>query len=227
MTNSHNELYNLTIEQRLTNELRELVINGEFEPGARLQYRTLAARFGVSITPIRAALRDLGNEGLVEVRPNVGVRVTELSVEELEEVYLTRIGLEPWLARQGAPRLTDSQLETMPGRLAALKIATDEGDAHGTLDAGWRLREVCYEAAGRARVLLSARALYNRARRYNRTTLASPARFDETAKASQVFFDACMKRDGGAASEAVRVALERSFDDIAQGLDASLGTRID
>jgi DNA-binding GntR family transcriptional regulator len=64
------QVYNSTLEQRLTGALRDLVISGELEPGFRLRYRELAKRFGVSTTPVRAAVRDLANEGLAVVRPN-------------------------------------------------------------------------------------------------------------------------------------------------------------
>ena len=79
----------------------------------RLRYRELADRFGVSVTPVRIALKELSSEGLVELRPHAGARVSQLSGEELEEVMLTRASIEPWLALKGAGRLTDADLEEL------------------------------------------------------------------------------------------------------------------
>ncbi|WP_423169247.1 GntR family transcriptional regulator, partial [Stenotrophomonas geniculata] len=78
-------------------KLREAIINGSLHPGDRLTYRDLAQRFGVSVTPIRIALRELSNEGLVEMRAHTGTRVSPLSGDELEELFATRIGIEGWL----------------------------------------------------------------------------------------------------------------------------------
>lgn len=176
----------------------------------------------MSTTPIRAALKDLANEGLVEIRPNVGARVTELSLEELEEVYLVRIGIEPWLARLGAQELSEAELEEMELRLRDFEVAVSERDPDATLDGGWRVREICYKAASRTRVLENARTLFNRARRYNRITLMSSSRFDETSAGIHDFYEACRVGDGATASEVVREALQRSFEHIAQGLDDSV-----
>ena len=210
--------YNSTLEQRLTGALRDLVISGELEPGFRLRYRDLAKRFGVSTTPVRAAVRDLANEGLAVVRPNAGAHVAYLTLDELEEVYLVRIGLEPWLARVGAPRVSDEQLETIETRLKDFEKLAAKRDREGVLNAGWRVREPCYLAADRSRVFESARMLYERAQRYNRITLIAPSRFDESSNAARGFYEACAARDGARAGDEIRRMLERSLEDIAQRL---------
>ena len=210
--------YNSTLEQRLTGALRDLVISGELEPGFRLRYRDLAKRFGVSTTPVRAAVRDLANEGLAVVRPNAGAHVAYLTLDELEEVYLVRIGLEPWLARVGAPKVSDDQLVIIETRLRDFEKLAASRDLEGVLDAGWRLREPCYLAAERSRVFESARMLYERAQRYNRITLIAPSRFDEASGSARGFYEACAAHDGVRAGDEIRRMLERSLEDIAQRL---------
>jgi DNA-binding GntR family transcriptional regulator len=215
------QVYNSTLEQRLTGALRDLVISGELEPGFRLRYRELAKRFGVSTTPVRAAVRDLANEGLAVVRPNAGAHVAYLTLDELEEVYLGRIGLEPWLARVGAPRLSEEQLALIETRLKDFEELAASRDRDGVLNSGWRLREPCYSAAGRSRVFESAKMLYERAQRYNRITLIAPSRFDESRNSARGFYEACVARDGARAGDEIRRMLERSLEDIAQRLPES------
>jgi DNA-binding GntR family transcriptional regulator len=86
-----------TVEQVVLARLRRSILDGTLAPGARLRYRQLAEQFGVSVTPVRVALKELAGEGLVELRPHAGASVSALSVEELEEVLLTRTSLEPFL----------------------------------------------------------------------------------------------------------------------------------
>jgi DNA-binding GntR family transcriptional regulator len=170
---------------------------------------------------VRAAVRDLANEGLAVVRPNVGAHVAYLTLDELEEVYLARIGLEPWLARVGAPRVSDEQLAIIETRLKDFEKLAASRDRDGVLNAGWQLREPCYLAAERSRVFESARMLYERAQRYNRITLIAPSRFDEASKSARGFFEACAAHDGARASDEIRRMLERSLEDIAQRLPDS------
>lgn len=217
------EDYSWTIERRLTEDLRDLIIAGDLEPGTRLQYRPLAARFRVSITPVRAALRDLAKEGLVEIKPNVGAHVTALSRDELEEIYLARIAYEHWLTHLGVPRLTNEQIHRMSEVLIELDNVVQLRQMDATLDTGWRLREACYEIASRPKVLMTAQSLFKRAGRYNRRTLAREERFDETQETSHAFYEACVLRDPIGAADAVRLALQRSLIDIGRQLDSEQG----
>ena len=73
-----------TSAQRAAGALRELILRGEFATGTRLGEVELAERLGVSRTPVREALTRLAAEGLVELVPNRGARVSSWTVAELE-----------------------------------------------------------------------------------------------------------------------------------------------
>ena len=83
--------------------VRELILRGEFPAGARLGEVELAERLGVSRTPVREALGRLAAEGLVEIVPNRGARVTSWTVAELEGVFDLRVALEPRLTALAVP----------------------------------------------------------------------------------------------------------------------------
>ena len=68
-----------TVEQIVAARLRRSILDGGLAPGARLRYRQLAEQFGVSVTPVRVALKELSSEGLVELRPHAGASVSALS----------------------------------------------------------------------------------------------------------------------------------------------------
>src|SRR3546814_14997852 len=74
--------------------LRELIIEGELSAGIRLNERALCERLGVSRTPLREAFRLLASEGLVEIQPNRGARVTVLSENDIRESFTVLGGLE-------------------------------------------------------------------------------------------------------------------------------------
>jgi len=93
--------------------VRELILHGEFPAGARLGEVELAARLGVSRTPVREALGRLAAEGLVEIIPNRGARVTSWTVAELEGVFDLRTALEPRLTALSVPHATEADVATL------------------------------------------------------------------------------------------------------------------
>ena len=91
-----------TSAERAAASVRELILSGDLPGGARLAEADLAARLGVSRTPVREALTRLGAEGLVEHSPNRGARVATWSRDEIEAVFELRSALEPRLTALAA-----------------------------------------------------------------------------------------------------------------------------
>jgi DNA-binding GntR family transcriptional regulator len=199
-----------TVEQAVIRDLRELIAGGTLEPGIRLRYRELAAQFGVSVTPVRIALRDLAQEGLVELTPHGGARVTPLSIEELEELYAARAGLEGLLAYLGTERLDDEGLALTRSRLTELVRRAKRDDRRGYLEMLWAYRLPCYTSAERPRLLERVSLLRRRAARYNQLTLADTGRFAGSLAFQKRFYDACAARDRDAAEVVVREAMDWS-----------------
>jgi len=86
---------------------------GTLAPGQRLQEGALAAKFGISKTPVREALARLAHEGLVEVYPRIGYAVTQLGAEEIEDLFEFRKILEGAAAELAARHVTESELERL------------------------------------------------------------------------------------------------------------------
>jgi len=83
--------------------LRERILDGEFKAGFPLRQDALASEFGVSRIPIREALMQLEAEGLIKIHPHRGAIVSELSTEEVQELFALRALLEPRLLRIPLP----------------------------------------------------------------------------------------------------------------------------
>lgn len=89
------------------NQLRKAIIDGEYPPGAPLRHSELTDAFGVSLIPIREAIRKLEVERLVTSIPNRGAWVAPISLEDVRDVYDTRVVLEVEALRRAWPRLSD------------------------------------------------------------------------------------------------------------------------
>ncbi|MFE9245037.1 GntR family transcriptional regulator [Nocardiopsis sp. NPDC006938] len=90
--------------------LRHEIVNGVHPPGSSVNQDEVATRLGVSITPVREALRRLESDGLVTYRAHHGATVSALGVEAAEELRLLRASVEGLSARLAAQRITEGQL---------------------------------------------------------------------------------------------------------------------
>ncbi|MGE2737038.1 GntR family transcriptional regulator [Mycolicibacterium vaccae] len=81
-------------QQRILDELRRVILDGQAPPGTAVPLAEVAEVFGVSQIPVREALKTLVSEGLLAHRPNGGYRVAQLTVRELREMYVVRESLE-------------------------------------------------------------------------------------------------------------------------------------
>jgi DNA-binding GntR family transcriptional regulator len=136
----------------LTAALRELIITGELEPGTPLRQRDLAARFGVSPTPVREALRRLQAEGLVDHDLHRGASVIEAEVGAGDEAYQVRAVLESLAARIAAARATDEDLVEL--RRLQAKFAACSLDDPELLECNRQFHFRIYEAS-RSPILLA------------------------------------------------------------------------
>jgi DNA-binding GntR family transcriptional regulator len=93
--------------------LEEAIVSGELEPGRVLRQEELSARFTVSRTPVREALRRLAALGLVSFEPNRGVRVRTITADELQEAFLVRAELESLATEIAAPKFTEADLDEL------------------------------------------------------------------------------------------------------------------
>lgn len=102
-----------TISDEVYEHLRNEVLMGSLQPGQWLREQEIAETLNVSRTPVREAVRRLGQEGLLEISPNRGVRVRDLTSTEAVDTYEVRAMLEGRSARLAAQRVTPDQLERL------------------------------------------------------------------------------------------------------------------
>lgn len=90
--------------------LRELILAGELEPRSRVNETALCARFDISRTPLREAIKLLAAEGLLELLPNRGARVVAISDAEIDEILQVVAALEGAGGELACERITEGQL---------------------------------------------------------------------------------------------------------------------
>ncbi len=204
-----------SIEQRVAQSLRALIVAGQLPEGTQLVQRELAARLGVSQTPVRASLGRLQREGFVAVGSTGRAFVSRLTREDFEEIYAARLGLEGLAARLGAEAVGPDELASMRESLGRLERAAAGQDVDAYLALRWEFYGTCYRASGRRRLVEEVERLYWRSERYNRIVLATAQRFQESLGRYSAFFKDCQANDGLAAERCVHDSLRWGVDSVA------------
>ena len=140
-----------TIREQIVEQLRNEVLSGEIAEGESLREQKLATRFGVSRGPIRDALLQLTQEGLLSAEPNRGVRVSggpSLAIQPL--VVETRRRIERFALETIFDALTAEDLRSLDEVLARFKTACERGDMKEVVERDLALHRWIVERAGDA-----------------------------------------------------------------------------
>lgn len=127
------ELVFKTLRQEVVDAIRMKILNGELPPGVRIVEQDIAADLGVSRGPVREALRQIEQEGLIEYTRNVGCSVKRIDDRDIYEIYLLRATYEILAVKLCAGKLTDETYSAMEEALSKMK-ELQEADFHRSID---------------------------------------------------------------------------------------------
>jgi GntR family transcriptional regulator, rspAB operon transcriptional repressor len=128
---------NLPLDTLIAEALLVDILNRQYRPGEWIREQEVADRFGVSRSPVREALRQVGRFGFVVVRPWRGAQVIELSIEETHHIFDLLEVVYGVTARQGATYLTPEDCDTLEAILAPAFMATQGGSREAAIDASF------------------------------------------------------------------------------------------
>ena len=141
-----------TLRENVVDEIRMKILNREYEPGMRIVEQNLSDELGVSRGPIREALRQLEQEGLVEYARNVGCSVKQITLEDIYEIYLLRSTYENRAVNTYGGQFSDEDLAQMEMIVAEMKNL-GEDDLGELVDCDCRFHQIIVEKAGLNRLL--------------------------------------------------------------------------
>lgn len=100
-----------SLKERAYDKLKELIVTGALEPGEMQNEKRLAEALGVSRTPVREALLELSQEGMVTFVQGKGVEICKLTPQQIREVFEIRRVIEGYIVKKIATRLTDTDIK--------------------------------------------------------------------------------------------------------------------
>ncbi len=200
-----------TMAEYALEQLREAIILGEMPAGTPLRLDELARSLGMSISPIREAVRQLEALGLAKHVPHQGAKVLDFDVDELRDLFHVRLALESLAVRRGAERFTEADGIAARRHLERFDEMRGAGDVRETMRAHTEFHFTLYEASQTPWLVSLIRPVWDRSERFRPALLASAGEpqnlhreFDERLLA------ACNAHDPQKAADALYAHLEHA-----------------
>jgi DNA-binding GntR family transcriptional regulator len=163
-----------TVREQITDRLRDDILSGRLAEGERLQEARLAERFGVSRGPIREVLAQLTHEGLVETKPNCGVRVSHSDSDAIRELIVPiRRVIETYALKHFFAEINERDLLAWESILHHLKSACERKDQAAIIQYDLAFHRTLLTRAGVPVLVTIWQTIVARIRRHFRHATAS------------------------------------------------------
>lgn len=161
-----NRVKKATFRDHIADALKAAILNGDLAPGSQVTESSLADKFGVSRGPLREAMRQLIDDGLLIAVPYTGTHVVGLSLEDIREIYSMRVTLEIFAFELVWDRRDNGFRDGLLARHAELTRTIDAQDDAASIHAELQLHGYVYEASGHSILLKSWESLKGRLQLY-------------------------------------------------------------
>jgi DNA-binding GntR family transcriptional regulator len=182
--------------------LKGWIVNGDLEPQTTLSENDLARRFAISRSPLREAIRQLQDEGLLEPSGPRGFSVPPLNVDLVRQVYGVRIALETEAAAHA--HVPPNELDDMTARLELIDAAIRAGDLAPFNASDFAFHDLFIQHSGNALLIKHIHRLRGNVQRIINFAGAFPSHTESSFAEHLVIFDAMKRDDQKALTESVR-----------------------
>jgi DNA-binding GntR family transcriptional regulator len=177
-------------------KLRQEIVTAQLPPGYVLREAELAARFGVSKTPLREAFVRLEQDGFVQIAPYRSAVVGGYSRQDLREIYEVRELLEGLCAREAAVSIATEDLATLNRTVRDSAAALEAGDTERLAALLDEFDVLLYAQSKNSRITAMLNNIRDHVTRIGRLTVAIPGRMGTSVREHQGIYEAIVQRDG-------------------------------
>ncbi len=191
----------LSLRQQVGARLRSALIAGELMPGITYSVPTLAEQFGVSATPVREAMLDLVQQGIVAAVPNKGFRVVEMSAGDLDALAEVRRLLEVPVVARISGTIAAGELDELRQIAERVRVAAMDADLVSYLEGDREFHLRLLSAAGNERLVTIVDSLRTQSRLYALGALAAEGNLVPSALEHIELLEAVARGDADAAAD--------------------------
>lgn len=223
----------VTVDRRtdqIREALEEMIVEGHFADGARLDEVSLAERFKVSRTPLREAFQALAASGLVELRHRRGAFVRYPALEDVVEMFDVMAEIEALCGRYAARRMSPEDQAAIEAALLACEAAAERQEIEAYYRANHDFHHLIYRASGNRFLAGEADRLHRRLKPFRRLQLRVRGRMAESLRQHRAIFAALVAGDAEGVTAVMRehIAVQGDrFNDLAANYrSATRGRRV-
>ena len=200
----HMDAY-LPLRDVVFNTLREAILKGDLKPGERLMELQLAAKLGVSRTPIREAIRMLEQEGLAVTIPRKGAEVAKMTEKDMQDVLQVREALDELAASIACELITDEELSTLAASIDDFESSIRTKDVKRIAEMDEKFHDIIYQATGNPKLVNILNNLREQMYRYRVEYLKDEKNYSLLLEEHRAIVDAFMNKDKEKATECMRL----------------------
>ena len=198
------------LREAVCETLRDAIRKGILEPGERLMEVQLAEELGISRTPVREAIRKLEQEGYVIMMPRRGTYVSDISTNDVKEIFEIRSALESLATGLAARRIEPDELETLQNLLMEIEGYIAKNDMEKIVETDIKFHGLLYQVSRNERLVNIINNLKEQLARFRTLSMSYPGRLQETLEEHSEMVEAIANGDVSAARDAAEHHMERA-----------------
>jgi DNA-binding GntR family transcriptional regulator len=206
--------------QELAERMRTMIAEGDLPPGGKIPEKDLCVAFGVSRTPLREAVKVLAQEGLVTLNPNRGATVSQITLDDLEEVFPIMGALEGLSGELACKNITSDEIAEIRQWHKAMVKHYECRELPEYFRCNQKIHELILLAARNETLFSSHRSLAGRVRRARYLANMSDARWARAIDEHENILAALEARDGEKLGPILKDHLKNKFETVQEWLES-------
>ena len=202
------------LHEDVVSQLRNILLEGEIPPGARIPERELCVRLQISRTPLREALKVLAAEGLVLLLPNRGARAAKLTGKDVHDLFEVCQGLEGLAGELACERISDRGIEAVAKAHMAMVQHYRDANLLQYYVYNRMIHEAIVDAAGNPALSQLYESVTARIRRARYVTPMTPPRWAVAVQEHEAILNALQRRDGIGLAHILRAHLRHKREEV-------------
>lgn len=198
--------------------LKDAILAGKFAPGDHLVELEIANSLGLSRSPVREAFRRLEQEGFLQVT-RAGVTVQQVSLKDIQGVYLVRQHLEGMAAALAAEHATNAAIATLRQSLKTMEQALKEKNEKKTIRSGNEFHALLYSLSDNQYLVDLLNATYEKIRHFRNVNITLHQRGQDALAEHRAIVEAIAHHDVAKADRLAQLHIEKSWEHTRRSLE--------
>jgi len=201
-----------TLKDRVAATLRKAILYGGIKPGQQLKQENIASQLGISRMPVREALTQLENEGLIKNIPYKGCTVCTFTAEDIKEIYQVRKVLEGYATELATLNMTAADIAKLEDLMAQLKQCIDDDDIDSYAAWDQQFHNTIFEKAANKRLYQIIQNIWKSFPMY--LAYSIPQRIRRSYEEQSRILDAIRSGDSGKAAQLASQQIEAVYEEM-------------